>query len=453
MSQILSPLAHARALLILGLPLVGGHLAQFLIGLTDTIMVGWYGVPELAALTLAASLFMTLFLFGSGFAWAVMPLVASAAVTRDDVTIRRVTRMALWLSGLFFVCVMPLLWWSAPILRAIGQEPEVAANAQVYLRIAGWGMAPALGVMALKSYLAGLEHTRVVLWITVAAAVANGFGNYALIFGNWGAPELGIRGAAIASLLSHLTALAGVVLYARRKLPQHQLFVRFWRPDTEVMARVFRLGWPIGVTTLAEVALFAASAVMMGWIGTVSLAAHGIALQLASASFMIHLGLSNAATIRASNAAGRGDLTQLRRGAWVVSVLSLIVVALTTVLFLALPDQLIGLFIDPAEPRRAAILEVGRILLALAALFQLADAMQVIHVGVLRGLQDTRVPMVITTISYWAIGLTCSYTLAFFVGWGATGLWLGLTFGLTCAAIGLATRFWTSAARLLPATA
>ena len=205
---------HLRAVTVLGLPLVGGHLAQFAIGLTDTVMIGWYGVPELAALTLAHSYFFTLFLLGCGFAWAIMPMVATFAAQGDETQIRRATRMSLWLSILYFAATMPLLWFAGPILRAMGQDAEIAAMAELYLRVAGWGMLPGLGVMAFKNYLAGLEHTRIVLWITVAAAGANVVANYALIFGNWGAPELGIAGAGIASVLSNLAMLA-LVIYTR----------------------------------------------------------------------------------------------------------------------------------------------------------------------------------------------------------------------------------------------
>lgn len=437
--------AHARAILSLGLPLVGGHVAQFAIGLTDTIMIGWYGVPELAALVLAQSLFMTLFLFGSGFAWAVMPMVADFDARGDEVMIRRSTRMGLWLSILFFVAVMPLMWWSAPILRAIGQESSVAANAQLYLRVAGWGMLPALGVMVLKNYLAGLEHTRVVFWVTVAAAFANAMANYVLIFGHLGFPELGITGAALASLVSHGTMLVLVAGYALRKLPDHQLFVRFWKPDWEMFGSVFRLGLPIGVTTLAEVALFAATAVMVGWLGTVPLAAHGIALQIATASFMVQLGLSNAATVRASNAQAKGDAPRLERGASVTVLLSLGVVALATVVFLTVPDVLMGLFVAPDDPDRAAILAVGASLLAFAALFQLVDAMQVIHLGVLRGLQDTRVPMIIAALAYWGVGLPAAWLFGFPLGYGAPGVWFGLVLGLGVAAVLLGWRFWRHA--------
>ncbi|MBV2358431.1 MATE family efflux transporter [Thalassococcus sp. CAU 1522] len=434
--------AHARAILALGLPLIGGHLAQFAIGLTDTVMMGWYGVPELAAMTLATSLYHVFLLFGAGFGWAVMPMVAGFATTGDDQQIRRATRMGLWLSAIFFFAVMPLMWASAPILRAIGQEEQVALDAQTYLRIAGWGMLPALGVMVLRNYLAGLEHTRIVFWITVAAAIANALANYALIFGNWGAPEMGLRGAAWASVVSHSVSLVLVIAYALRRLPEHALFQRLWRPDWEMFASVARLGIPIGLTTLAEVALFAMSAVMMGWLGTIPLAAHGIALQIATATFMVHLGLANAATVRASTAYGRRDAQHLARGAQVAVMLSLGMVALATVLFVTLPDLLLGAFVDPTDPARDAIIALGTLLLIFAALFQLVDAMQVVNLGLLRGLQDTSVPMVIASLAYWGVGLPCAYVFGFVLDFGAGGIWSGLVSGLGVAAVLLAWRFW-----------
>lgn len=271
---------HFRAITVLGLPLIGGHLAQFAIGLTDTVMLGWYGVEALAAVTLAGSYFFVLFLFGAGFGWAVMPMVATAAAEENETSIRRSTRMGLWLSLLYAALVMPLLWWAYPVLILLKQEPEVARTAAQYLRVAGWGLFPALLVMVLKSYLAALERTQIVLWITVAAAVVNGITNFALIFGNWGAPELGVIGAAIASVVTQIVSLGAVVVYAVRSLPEHSLFQRFWRPDWEMFLNVLRLGVPIGLTTLAEVSMFATSAVMMGWLGPVPLAAHGIALNL-----------------------------------------------------------------------------------------------------------------------------------------------------------------------------
>jgi MATE family multidrug resistance protein len=442
---------HVRAITILGLPLIGGHLAQFAIGLTDTVMLGWYGIDALAAITLASSFFFTLFIMGGGFAWAVMPMVASFNAEGDEVSLRRATRMGMWLSMIFAVVAMPLLWWSSDVLQALGQDEQLSYAAQRYLRVAGWAMFPALLVTVIKSYLAALERTQIVLWISLASAVVNGLANYALIFGNWGAPELGLQGAAIASLMTQTLALIGVVFYAVLALPQHALFQRLWRLDAEMFGKVFRLGWPISLTGLAESGLFVASALMMGWLGTVPLAAHGIALTMASATFMVHLGLSNAATIRAGNAFGRHDPDHLARGGSTAIVLSLAVSVMTVVVFVVMPEPLIIAFLDPADPAKEQIISIGIVLLAMAALFQLVDGAQVIALGLLRGVQDTKAPMVIAAISYWVIGIPCSYLLGFVFDFGGVGVWSGLVIGLAFAGVMLMARFWGPTMRRLRA--
>jgi len=433
---------HVRAILALGLPLIGGHLAQFAIGLTDTVMLGWYGVDALAAVTLAASYFFIFFMLGSGFAMAVMPMVAAAAAKGDEFGVRRSTRMGLWLSLGFAALAMPAMWWSEGILNALGQEPQVSADAAAYLRIAGWGLIPALFVMVLKSYLAALERTQVVLWITLLAALINGVANYALIFGKWGMPELGLAGAAIASLATQTLSLVAAVIYVARAMPQHSLFRRLWRPDRAMLTRVFRLGAPIGLTLLAEVGLFSASTFMMGWLGTVALAAHGIVVTVTSGTFMVHLGLSNVATIRAGNAFGRSDRPHMARGALAVTVLSVCFSLVTIAAFLTVPEPILSLFLEADEPARPAIIAIGVQLFVLAALFQLVDGAQVVALGLLRGVQDTAVPMVVAVISYWVVGMPSSYLLGFVLGWGGVGVWMGLVFGLACAGVFLMLRFW-----------
>ncbi|MCV2881273.1 MATE family efflux transporter [Actibacterium sp. XHP0104] len=433
---------HLAATLGLGLPLVGSHLAQYAVTLTDAVMLGWYDVQVLAAQVIAGTLFFVLFLMGSGFAFAVMPMVANAAGAGNDRQVRRVTRMGLWISLGFGLLTLPVFWWSGPILRMAGQEPQIADMAQTYLRICGPAILPALTVMVLKSYLSALEHTRIVLWVTLSAVGLNAAVNYALIFGNWGAPEMGIAGAAVASVSVHLASALGMAAYAIWATPEHALFKRFWRPDFEALAEVFRLGWPIGLTTLAEVGLFGASSLMMGWLGAVPLAAHGIALQIASVVFMIHLGISAAGTVRAGRAIGRGDATGLRRAAIVVTGLSLCMALVTVVVLLTMPEPLVGLFLSPDDPARPAVLALGVSLLAAAALFQIVDAMQVIALGLLRGVQDTRVPMILAAISYWLIGMPVAYLLGFTLDMGGVGVWLGLATGLAVAAVAMMSRFW-----------
>ncbi|NNK67031.1 MAG: MATE family efflux transporter [Rhodobacteraceae bacterium] len=444
----MSARAHLRALLVLGLPLIGSHLAEIAITVTDTLMVGWYSATALAGLTLAGVLYFSIFVLGSGFARAVMPIVASAAGTDDDRQVRRVTRMGAWLSILFGALAMPLLIWSEGWLLAIGQAPEVVAEAALYLKIRAWGLIPALIIVVLISYLSSLERTRVILIVTLVTTAINILLNYMLIFGNFGAPELGIAGAAVASVTMQVVGLLALGAYAAIVTPEYALFQNPWRPDWDAFGRVLRLGWPIGLTGLAEVGLFSAASVMVGWIGARELAAHGIALQIASVTFMLHVGLSQAVTVRVGRAFGQRDGPHLRMGALVAMALSFAIAGATIVLFLTVPEPLIGLFLSPDDPARAVIIPVAVTLLAMAALFQFVDAAQVMTLGMLRGMQDTQAPMVIAAVSYWLIGAPASYALAFWAGLGAPGVWLGLVVGLACAGILLSWRFLRLSAAL-----
>ena len=437
---------HARALMVLGLPLIGSHLAQFAVQATDAVMLGRYDLGDLAAQTVAGAIYFVFFIVGSGFAWAVMPMVAAAAGTDNDAQVRRVTRMGIWLSVLFGLAALPVLVFSEPVLVLLGQEAEVAARGALYLQIVGVGLIPNLLIMVMKSYLAALERTRIVFVVTLVTAALNVVLNYMLIFGNWGAPELGIAGAAIASVTLQVVGFVWLVIYAQRVTPEYTLFRNPWRPDWEAFGRVFRLGWPIGLTNLAEVGLFAASSVMVGWIGVKELAAHGIALQIASGTFMIHIGLSQAVTVRAGRAYGRRDRAGLRLGAGVGLLVSMGVVTLTVIAFLSVPELLVSLFVSADDPGRPEIMVIGAALLAVAALFQAVDAAQVMALGMLRGVQDTRVPMVIAGLSYWAVGIPASYALGFWADLGAVGVWLGLVVGLALAGVFLSWRFWARAA-------
>ena len=437
-------ITHARAMLALGLPLIGSHLAQMALHVSDTMLLGRYGVTELAAVTIAGSAFFVVFILGSGFAQAILPLIAAALGRGDETEVRRDTRMGLWLSLVYGLATYPLFWTSGRWLLAMGQASQVAQLGQDFLRIAGPGMVPALLVMALKSYLSALGKAQVVLWVTVGALFLNVALGWALIFGQWGAPELGVRGAATATLIVQSATFLALGFYAQFQTDLHRfrLFSRFWRADRQALVRVFRLGWPIGVTGLMESGLFSGASLMMGWVGTVSLAAHGIAMQVAGLAFMVHLGLSNAATVRTGLAEGAGDVRGLRDGAMVAIALSAGFGLAMVVLFLSLPVPILSLFVDIAKPETAEILRFGTILLALAALFQMADAMQVMALGLLRGIRDTRVPMWAAGLSYWVIGIPCSYLLAFRFGMGGVGLWLGLCVGLGVAAGTLMWRFW-----------
>ena len=440
---------NLRMVMALGLPLAGSHLAQFMLAVTDTVMLGWYGVADLAAGVLGAALFFAIFTFGTGFANAVMPMVATAAASDMDAEVRRATRMGLWLSIAFGIAALPFFWFSGMILGALGQPVDVVPLAEAYMRILGFSLVPALAVMVLKNYLAALERTQVALWITIAAVGVNIFLNWMFIFGNLGMPELGVRGAAIATILVNLASVTALALYCAflPALRRYTLFLRFWRADWQAMGQVWRLGWPIGVALVAETALFTAAAVMMGWIGTHELAAHGIALEITAALFMVHLGFSNAATVLVGRARGRRDQTALRAGARTSVIVSVVFASLTMILYVAAGPFLVGLFLAPDEPARATIIMIGASFLIVAAVFQLADGAQVMAMGLLRGVQDTRGPMLIAAFSYWGVGLPTSYLMGIRWGYGGEGIWAGLVVGLTTAAILLMWRFWRGPGR------
>ena len=441
--------AHVRGLLTLGMPIVGSHMAQMALHVTDTVLLGRYGVTPLAAVVLGTTSFFVLFIMGSGFGWAVMPMVAAAQSNGNSTDVRRATRMGLWLSLGYGVLILPIFWVSGPIFLALGQDPEVAELAQQFLRIAGFGMLPALIVIVIKSYLAALERTQVALWVTIAGVFVNAALGWALIFGNWGAPELGVRGAAISSLAVQTLCAVLLVAYAtlHRPLRRYTLLVRFWRPDWTMLGQVWRLGWPIGLTGLFESGMFTASSIMMGWIGTEALAAHGIAMEISAVAFMVHLGLSNAATIRIGQAWGQGNGRALRDAGLMAITLSGMFGLVVTALYLVMPAQLIGLFLAQDDPARPDIVALGIGLLMLSAAFQMVDAAQVMALGLLRGVQDAKVPMVMASVSYWGLGIPASYVFAFVLGYGAMGIWAGLVVGLSLAAILLMARFWRGAAR------
>lgn len=436
-----SLIQNIRKLFALGLPIVGSNLAMMLIGVTDIVMVGWHSVEELAALILATTLFFNIFILGSGVAFALMPMVSSAAAVGDDTTVRRSTRMSLWLSMIYGVMSLPIFYMSEGIFLALGQQAKLAAYAADYMWILAPAIIPALWANVMRSYLAAMEFTKVIMFITAGVAVLNIGFNHVLIFGNYGFPELGIQGAAIASLLVNILTAVITSIYAIVILPQHTLFARFYRADWPALVKVFKLGMPIGLSMLAETGLFSAASVMMGWIGVIALAAHGIALQLASLTFMAHLGLSHAVTIRIGNAAGRQDRDAMvdvtKAGVWISVLWSFF----TIILFVGLGPNLVSLFLDADEAARDAIIAYGVVLLWIAALFQLVDGGQVLAIGLLRGIQDTAGPMVITVFGYWGVGIPTAYLLGFHTQLAGSGIWLGLVAGLSFAAIGLSMRF------------
>ncbi|MDZ7824560.1 MAG: MATE family efflux transporter [Ahrensia sp.] len=434
---------HLRASFALGIPLVGSQLGLMLMNTTDTVMLGWYGVEELAASVLATQVYFVVMIFGAGICQAVMPMAAQAEGEGDQRMVRRVVRMGFWISIAYAFLTMPLFFLGEKILLLLGQEPRISALAGEYLFIAAWAMYPTLMSFALRSFLTAIQRAQIILWSTLGAALANVVINYMLIFGNWGAPELGIRGAAIATLLVNVLMFIAMALYVvgREETRRYDIFARFWRADWAAFFSVLKVGLPIGITILAEVGMFIFASIMVGWLGVIPLAAHGIALQLASLAFMVPLGMSQVATVRVSNAYGKSDPANLWRAANAVMIIAIAFAVSSALLFLLMPQTLIGLFLDESKESVLDVLAYAVPLLFVAAVFQLVDSTQAVAVAQLRGLKDTKVPMAIAVFAYWCVGLGTAYILGIWYGLGGVGVWTGLAFGLAVAAVLLSSRF------------
>ena len=435
---------HYRATLVLGLPLIGAQLAQLGIHTTDVVIVGRLGAESLAAMVLSGQFFFTLFIFGSGFATAVIPMVAQAYGRGDVVSVRRSVRMGMWVALLYAALTVPIFYSAESILLFAGQKPEVAALAGSYLAIAQWGMAPALLFMTLRGLISAHGRAGIILYLTLIVLAVNAVFAYALVLGRFGFPALGMNGAAIVSVGVNMLSFVLIVLYVQRRpdLRRYELFVRFWRADWPGFFEVLHLGLPISFTILAEVSLFTGASLLMGMIGTIELAAHGIALQLASIAFMIPLGLSQAATVRVGIAHGRGDRLGLVRASWAALVLAAGIATIGGLLFAFAPRALASVFLDKANPGSAAVLAYAGPLVIIAGIFQLVDGLQAVAAGLLRGLKDTRIPMILALVSYWPVGFLCAWALAFPAGIGGIGVWIGFLSGLATAAVLLNWRFF-----------
>lgn len=437
--------SEMRATLLLAYPLVLTNLTQALIHATDVVLLGWVGPRTLAASALGVNLYMAFLVFGMGLVTAAAPMIAREIGTRRHSVrdVRRTVRQAMWAAAVICLPIWAILWNSEAILLAFGQDPALAADAARFVRTLQWGLFPALLFLVLRSFVAALERPISSLVVAAAAVVVNACINYVLIFGALGIPALGLAGAGIGSSITNLLtflALAGVVLRHRR-FRRYQLFGRFWRSDWPRFVEVWKLGLPIAITLLLEVAIFSAAVFLIGLFGTAPLAAHAIAIQIAALSFMVPLGIAQAVTVRVSLAYGRRDAAAVARAGWTSFVLGVGFMALMALLMTAAPELLIALFLDEANPVNAPVIALAVSYLTIAALFQIVDGAQAVGAGMLRGLHDTTIPMVYAAIGYWVIGLGTAVALGFGLDWQGVGVWIGLAAGLAVVALLMISRW------------
>jgi MATE family multidrug resistance protein len=386
---------------------------------------------------------MPFMISGVAVVGAVAPLVAQARGGGRLRDVRRYVRQGIWASLLIATLLQPIILNIGFFYGLFGQDPEITALAATYIFFGSWMLYPAMAAMALRSLLAAYDDTRSILVITVIGVIINAFLAYGLMFGHFGLPRLELRGAAIATGLVNLFMFLAMLVYAlrHRRFRRFHLLARFWRPDWEKFRAIFRIGLPIGLTVAAEVGLFSCAALLMGRLGTDEVAAHAVALQLASTAFMVPLGVGLAATVRVGLAYGRGDPEGIRKAGWTAIAMGTGFMALTATLFLVLPKTLVGIFLNQADPGNATALGLAATYLGIAGIFQLADGAQVVAAHSLRGLSDTRIPMFLALLGYWAVGLPIAYVFGLVLNWRGTGIWLGLAAGLAFVAIVLVARF------------
>jgi multidrug resistance protein, MATE family len=434
-----------RATLALALPLAATQLVQMAMGFVDVVMIGRLGPEAMAAGVIGTSAYFTLALVCMGVVMAVNPLVAQAVGAGDREGVGRAVRQGLWLAAILAAPLMVVLSQAEGLLLMAGQEPETAALAASYLRAILWGTLPHLWYTALRGFAEGVARPRPILIVTIAAAFVNVFGNWVLMYGNLGAPALGLAGTGWSSAIVMWALFGGMLLMTHRVevFRRFAVFETVRRPDPRAILALFRLGWPIGVTFGLESGLFLTATLLVGWVGTSALAAHQIALNAASVTFMIPLGVAMATTVRVGQAAGAGDQIGAERAGWAGITTGTAFMVVPALLFWLRPEWVVWVYTGSTGGGDSG-LEVGRqaaVLLGIAAVFQLFDGVQVTAGGALRGLKETRAPMVVGAVSYWGIGLSAAWGLGIVGGGGAPGIWWGLTLGLAAAAVGLTVWF------------
>jgi len=429
------------SLSVLALPLILAQLAQNTLGFVDTLMVGRLGADALASIALGSTFFHFLQLLLSGVLFAVGPLVSQAHGASDKVRAARATRQGLWLGLMMFIPAFILIWNAEPILLRMGQDPEIVALGSRYLRAIAWGMLPALWLTSLRGFLEGLSVTRPIMIISFIGLGLNIVANNVLMFGRFGFPALGLVGTGYASALVFFAMFIAVALYIFFRFKEYRVFTGLRVPDAAMLKELLQVGVPIGLTLGFEAGMFSAVAFLMGLLGAVPLAAHQIAIQSASTTFMVPLGLSIAISVRVGQALGRGSQAEARLSGFVGMGLSVFAMLLSALTFWFAPKFVVGLYLDTSLPSNAEVVSLASGFLAVVAMFQLFDGLQVSSAGALRGLKDTRVPMIITLIAYWFIGISSGAYLCFGLGLGGRGLYLGLVIGLAVAGLLLAWRF------------
>lgn len=419
-----------RALLILATPIVVIQVGLMLMGVVDTLMVGHLSAQALAAVAIGNLYFFGAAIFAQGILHVLDPLVAQAVGAEDHPSIAQGLQRGVLLAVVLSVPISAFMLPVRGLMTWAGQPAEVLPLVRDYVWWLIPGMIPFFVFVVLRQTLQAMHHTRSIVWCIVIANLANVLLNWLLIFGHWGLPSLGVSGAAIATTTSRWFM---ATLLLAMSWPWLRRYLRPFRRETmslRSLIRMLALGLPIGSQMLLEFGAFAAIALLMGRLGTIQVAGHQVAINLASLTFMVPLGISSAAAVLVGNAVGRADPTGAKRSARTALICGAVFMSFTALIFLLIPGVLAGLYTTDT-----AVLTVAVSLIPVAGVFQVFDGLQAVGAGVLRGLGDTRAPMIINILGFWLFGMPVSIYLGFNAGLGPRGLWWGFVAGLGAVAL------------------
>jgi len=429
---------HFKSTLTLAYPVTIGQLGHVMLGVMDSMMVGRVGAESLAAASLVNGLVFLIVVFGLGMTLAITPLVAIAKGKDDSEQCGIILRQGFLINVIVSLILSLIIYAAADLIFFLNQPPRVAALAASYTRILSFSIIPFMLFQNYRQFIEGLHYTRPAMYITLLANIINVVGNWILIYGKLGMPALGLDGAGYSTVLTRIFMAASMMIYVMnsRRFSEYDPSLKFRSIDWSIIKRILNIGVPTGFQHVFEVGAFAFSAVMIGWLGSKPLAAHQIALNLASITFMFILGISAAGTIRVGNAVGRKAEQEVREAGFSAILMAAGIMAFFGVSFILLRKYLPLLYINDPE-----VITLAAHLIIVAAFFQISDGVQATGLGVLRGVTDVKVPMFISFFAYWIVGFPFGYLLGFIFEQGAVGIWIGLLTGLTVAAILFTFRF------------
>lgn len=434
---------ESRRVSLLSIPIVATQLGQISNGFVDVMMVGRLGSPELAGVALGNATYFLFALIGIGILLAVGPMVSQAYGAGKHDPIGRTTRQALWLATLLSLPVL-LIMWNAKLPWILMQQDAATMDyAEGYLQATMWGYLPFMWFNALRNFVEAIARPLPITIIILMGILLNIGANYGLMFGNFGLPRLGLTGTGWATCIVHWFMFTCIALYVAFQHPYRSYGVlrKLRTPDFGYFRELLRMGLPIGGSIGLEVTLFSATAFLIGTYGAVPIAAHQIAIQCAAIAYMVPLGIGLATSVRVGQNIGAKDFSAAAISGYAGMGLSLIFMSCTALLFLLVPNFIVSIYLDTNDPTNIATTLQVVSLLGIAALFQLFDGLQATALGALRGLKDTRIPMVMGFIAYWLIGMPTGLGLGFGLGMGPEGFWWGLVIGLLAASIMFTHRF------------